>query len=136
VRWNHPLMIEAHDLNPDDLKAANKKNEIRVPTLEEFVAVFCRDSTNPRQCLLSAGQLKGEFRKRKWEAGIAPELRDEAEGQGLLAVYHGPHNQKLAGLTDMVAAHKRNEEERRFLLERDSLKVPTKPKRGKKCTTL
>jgi hypothetical protein len=105
------------------------------PTIEDFLGLF-RESDNPRECLLSAVQLREQFQRRNWDRDAAPALRDDAEAAGKLAIWNGPHNTKLCGLPPMVAAWERKLAEKGTLL--GEVPLPTtpqmKPKRkAKKC---
>jgi hypothetical protein len=109
IRLNPETMIYEVDPTVDvktwatDIQKHNGKRK-RNPTMDEFLSTFKSDADDPRACLLSAVQLREQFRKRGWDEAAAPPMRDECEGVGTLQVYHGPHNQKLTGLPAMVKA--------------------------------
>lgn len=102
------------------------------PTLDEFLSIFRNDPNHPRACLMSAVELRYQFRSRGWDEAAAPALRDECEGAGKLEVYHGARNQKLAGLPPMVQAFRKQQTEKESILEQVQLAAKPKCKRPKK----
>jgi hypothetical protein len=102
----------------------------RKATVEEFISIFRSDTNNPRACLISGTELKESFRTHGWDEQQAAALRDECEGNGKVEVFHGPHNQKLAGLPAMVQAFRKQKAEAGTILEQ--VPLTPKPKR-KKC---
>ena len=95
LRWEHPLMHRADDLDPDDLKRpvsrrSPAKNE---PTLEEFVAIFPNGGgDNSHEAVLSTQQISKIFIEKGWDKGCMVGLRESARDQGLLEVRRGAHN--------------------------------------------
>jgi hypothetical protein len=102
------------------------------PTTEEFLSIFRNDPDNPRSCLLSASELRLKFRSRGWEDNSAPALRDECEGAGKLAIFHGAHNLKLVGLPAMVEAFRKKLSEKNSILEQVPLVTKQRGKKRKK----
>lgn len=127
VEWDFPFMKEAPHLQPDDLKqpAGNKRKEKRLPTEDEFLSLFRSDPNQPRACLISAVELRHEFRRREWDEAAAPALRDKYEACGKVEIFHGAHNAKLAGLPAMVEAFRQQQNEAGTVLEQ--VPLPVKP---------
>jgi len=131
ARWQYPLMQRDDSLDPIKLKGAKGKTKTK-PTNEEFLRLFKSDPNNPRAALMSAVQLKEKFHSNRWDESTAPALRDECEGSGKLAIHHGAHNQKLAGLPDMVDAYSKQQSEKGSILEQAPLVAKAKRKKRKK----
>ncbi len=136
IRLNPETMIYECDSTVDvklwaaDMNGRSGRRRPKTPTVGEFLSIFKSDPGHPRACLLSAVQLREQFRGRGWDEAAAPPLRDECEGAGALQVYHGPHNQKLTGLPAMVKAFYDQKTEPENALEQGP--QTTKPK-GARC---
>ncbi len=102
------------------------RNGPPTPTTTEFLSIFRTDPENPRSCLMSAVELREKFKLKKWAKESAPALRDECEGTGKLKVYHGPKNQKLAGLPGMVDAFAKQQNEAGSIREQVPLMTKSK----------
>jgi hypothetical protein len=84
-------------------RGKGKRMPVR-PSPEQVLALFRSDILKPRACLLTAVELRDAFTSKGWDKDCAAALRDKLEGDGLLKVFHGRHNLKLAGLPDIVNA--------------------------------
>lgn len=127
LRWKWPLMRRDDNLDPAALKKPQSRTAKPTPLPEQVLALF-RDCTDtPRNGLMTAVELRAVFRAKGWEDSAAPALRDTLEGQGLLKVWHGPHNQKLSGLPPVVAAYESQLANAGTLMEQAALPV-SKPK--------
>lgn len=105
LRWEHPLMHVAADLDPAELRrpAQGRRTMKRLPTLDEFIAIF-PDSykTDPSEAILKSEQIAEEFANRRWDAGCIRQLRDEAFEAGRLKIHHGARNRLSIGRPSMV----------------------------------
>lgn len=128
IRWEYPAFQVAADMDPGDLKKPNRGNTKAVPTADQMIGLFKTNLEKPRTVLLSAVQMRVLFDARGWDRNAAPALRDELVAEGKLAMYHGPHNSKLTGLPQTVAAYEKLLSEQGTVLEQTALPTTSKRK--------
>ena len=105
VRWAWPLFERANELNPAALKATGGRPKNKVPTLEEYLALF-PDSWNhtPKDSLRNWEDIRRLFADKHWNRDSEPQLRQQAIEAGKLAEYRGPHNSRQIGKPNVVQA--------------------------------
>lgn len=103
VRWEHPLMHRADDLDPSELKQPNRARGMSrpTPTLEEFMAIFPTELK--KTSLLTAADVSAAFVKNKWDKGSAVKLREAAIDAGLLRIVRGRHNRHSIGRPEVIS---------------------------------
>ena len=77
----------------------------RLPDADEFLALFptTLEGLDGLGSTLTAGMLKAEFKKRRWNKDSYASLRDEAEGRGDIAPLPGcKHNEKRYARSQLI----------------------------------
>ena len=121
-RWQYPVFQVAEDLDPADLKQTKRATKA-TPTPEQVLTLFTTTADTPRAALLTAVELRALFDIRGWDRNAAPAVRDRLVAEGKLKVYHGAHNSKLTGLTEVVDAYAKQQTEAGTVLEQTALPV-------------
>ncbi|MEI6561595.1 MAG: AAA family ATPase [Verrucomicrobiota bacterium] len=95
VRWEHPVMHRATDLDPGDLKQPRRsraKTKV-IPTIDGFLEIFPETySGNPHSAVMTTEKIAEEFSQRGWDPSATTTLREEAVATKRLVVRRGPHN--------------------------------------------
>jgi hypothetical protein len=100
VRREHPLMVRAEDLNPDDLKMPRmaRRPQKPTPTVEIFMDIFPKTAgSTVEDSALGNSQIAAAFRDKNWEPSSIKALKEEAMQKGLLRVLRFAHNRQLFG---------------------------------------
>lgn len=105
------------------------------PSLDEFLLLFSSSFRDePREALLSAGQIKNAFHERGWHHDFYHGLADEAEAAGRImsARGEGRGGQVLRGLPIVVEAYETRRKERGSMMEDVPLKAPSSRRKKRK----
>jgi hypothetical protein len=88
----------------------------RIPDADEFLSLFptTLEGNDGLGSTLTAGMLKAEFRKRRWQKESYASLRDEAEGRGDIGPLPGcRHNEKRYARSQIIPQIIKEQEKRK-----------------------
>ena len=98
VRREHPLMIRAEDLAPEDLKQPRNGKRVPkpVPTLDMFMDIFPkRRQGGFEKSSLRNSEISGIFKEKGWDPQSIKSLKEEAQKKGRLKMDTRAHNRQL-----------------------------------------
>jgi hypothetical protein len=98
VRREHPLMVRAEDLAPEDLKQPRngKRAPKPVPTLEMFMDLFPKiQKEDLAKSSLGNPEISAIFKERGWDLGSIKSLKEDAQKKGRLKMDTRAHNRQF-----------------------------------------
>ena len=105
IRWEHPLMSRADDLDPTELKGMRNGRTKHVPNLEEFMLIFpLAGNGKLDDGTLTTAEISKQFKDRGWSQAAIKDLKDEAIQKGNLRYLRRPHNKQFFGRPEVIAA--------------------------------
>jgi hypothetical protein len=105
VRREHPLMVRADDLDPEDLKLPKmaRRPQKPAPTLELFMEIFpLVAGPTLEDSALGNSQIAAAFREKNWNPGSIKALKERAVESGLLRVRRLAHNRQFFGRGEVI----------------------------------
>ena len=105
VRREHPLMVRAADLDPEDLKQARTGQRARkpTPTVEMFLSIFPTKAIGDVvKSSLGNADISRVFKERDWDSGSIKTLKDQASTMGHLVMKPQAHNHQRFILAEVL----------------------------------